>query len=248
MFQFEFRTESPKVSSAPGKSTAWNGLFGIAVSVFFLIIFTLSANADTVAIPFSQPKEFPLSFRLSIPKEDSVIVSHTKENRTDTITVRLIDDRAGGLAVEALNADAERVWLHDFGYNLSATNGCSVSITFHPTVSAVIISYRGYKWDHAHKLFFAKKEGAAHVLSECSTKAPEIASFLEKQEGYSSKHKYRISPYKFENNRVVFECIPLELPERSSVHPFAQDVPSFHVTASISPDFEIVPIEIKKTN
>jgi hypothetical protein len=39
----------------------------------------------------------------------------------------------------------------------------------------------------------------------------------------------------------VFACIPLDPPERQSVHPLTQDVQWFDVTASIEPDFKIFP-------
>jgi hypothetical protein len=213
-----------------------------------LLILTTSASAETVAIPFTQPEGFPLSFRLLVPKQDSAIVSHKKENGADTITARITDDKGGGLIVEALDAESKRVWISDFGYNLSAVPGCSVSVAFHPKLSALIVSYQGYKWDHSHKLLFVKKEESGHVVSEYSPKAPEIASFIKKQDGYSSDHKYHIYPYKFEQERVVFECVPAELPERKAERPFAQDVPWFHVTASISPVFVVAPTHVEKAN
>jgi hypothetical protein len=200
-----------------------------------------AACAETVAIPFKQPDNFPLTFRLVLPKEDSTIVSHKHDNGFDTITARIDDDRNGGLTVESVDASGKRVWHHDFGYNASAAPGCSASISFHPKLNAVIVSYGGYKWDHDHKLLFVEKTVSAYKVREYSTDAPEILPFLKKQIGYSTVHKYWIHPVRFVESRVVFACIPLDPPERQSVHPLTQDVQWFDVTASIEPDFKIFP-------
>ena len=214
----------------------------------FLALFCLIAgvaSAEMTVVPFKQPEKFPLNFRLVLPKEDSTVVSHKPEDGFDKITVRRDDDRGSGMLVEAVDAAGKRLWHHDFGYNASATPGCSVSVSFHPDLMAVIVSYDGYKWDHSRKLLFVEKSTSGYAIREYSEDAPEIQTYIEKLPNYSKGFKYWIHPSKFVDRSVEFECIPGNPPERQSVHPFAQDARWFNVTASLDHDFKIIPNAVK---
>lgn len=214
---------------------------------FLLFLTAITACAEPLITPFKQPESFPLTFRLRLPKHAAVI-SHEQTNHADTITAHMSDDRDGGMIVEAVDSAGKQVWRRDFGYNLSAAPGCSVSISFHPHLNALIVSFEGYKWDHTHALLFVEKTTSACTIREYPETAPEIAAFLQKQPGYNDSYKYWIYPAKFAGHQVVFCGIPLEQPERQNPHPLAQEVRWFDITASIDKDFKIAAIEAKPSH
>lgn len=208
---------------------------------FLLLLTVITAYAEPLVTPFNQPENFPLTFRLVLPKEAAVI-SHKQKNNFDTITARMSDDRRGGMVVEAVDAIGKQVWKRDFGHNLSAVPGCSVSISFHPQIKALIVSYEGYKWDHQHTLLFVDKMASTYTIREYSEAAPEIDSFLKKQPGYQADSKYWIHPTKFSGHEIVFSCIPLTPLQSTLPHPLDQEHPWYDITASMDKDFKITPV------
>jgi hypothetical protein len=204
-----------------------------------------TAFAQTVSLPFKKPENFPVTFNLVLPKKNSTVVSHEQVGGFDTITARLDDDREGGFVVEAVDMSGKRLWRRDFGYNFSGVPGCSVAVSFHPKVNAVIVGYHGYKWDHNHILLFVTKTPSGYRIAEYSGEAPEIFQFLKVQPGYSEKHKYWIYPFKFVEDQIVFECTPLSPLELNSPHPLDQEVRWFDMTAPIDENFKITPTDAK---
>ena len=201
----------------------------------------ITACAEPLVIPFSQPENFPLSFRLLLPRL-STVVSHEQTHTLDTIVAKIDDDRGEGMVVEAVDTTGKPVWRRDFGYNLSAAPGCSISISFHPQVSALIVSYHGYKWDLTHHLLFLHKTTTGHKIREYPSESPDILPFLKKQSGYDEEYQYWIYPSRFSGDHVIFSCIPQERPESGLPHPLAQDRRWFDITTSLSNDFKLIPI------
>ncbi len=220
-----------------------------AMKILFLLCFlglTVTVEcAETTTIPFKHPDNFPVQFRLVLPPPDSKLISHREENGLDVITAHLDGESEEGLLVEAIDTSGQRVWHHDFGYNLSATPGCTVSISFHPTALVALVTYSGYKSDQHSKLLFIEKTASACKIREFPAEAPELISYLKKQPDYSSKHRYWIHPTRFIGSRVEFTCIPLSPPEKQAPHPLDQETQWFAITASIETDFKIVPLEAK---
>lgn len=143
------------------------------------------------------------------------------------------------------DATGQQVWKRDFGYNLSAAPGCSVSLSFHPQGKVLIVSYVGYKSSHQHTLLFVDKTAFMYTIREYSEAAQEIESFLKKQPGYQAHSKYWIYPTKFSGHEIVFSCIPLTPHQSNLPHPFDQEHPWYDITASVDKDFKIAPVAAK---
>ncbi|MBK1884796.1 hypothetical protein JIN85_20470 [Luteolibacter pohnpeiensis] len=207
-----------------------------------LLLSAVSASADPLITQFKQPDSFPLSFRLSLPQH-STVISHVQTDTHDTITAKIDDDRGECMVVEAIDGAGKCIWSRDFGYDMSANpGGCSAALSFHPEVSALIVSYHGYKSNHAHSLLFLDKSKTEYKVREYASEAPDIIPFLKKQQGYEDDYKYWICPSRFSGNNVIFSCIPLERPESGFPHPLAQGLRWFDITASLSEDFKLTPI------
>jgi hypothetical protein len=214
-----------------------------------LLIALLSLSSlkalEPVSIPFEAPKSIPLKVSLIIPPNQAPIVTHNKTDAKETITAKLNDLGDTGLQVEIKDSKGKQLWLHDFGYNLSASQGCQVNIRWHKSLPLILIHYEGYKWDHGHKLLFIKETDGAFRVGEFADAKETILGFLRKQKGYKSEYKYWIYPSDFDGDEVLFECIPQAI--KSNAHPFAQDIQWYQIKAAIDSKFRITPNIAKAT-
>ena len=217
--------------------------------LLLLLLSPGDAGAETYGVPFKQPEKFPLRINLLLPKQGSTLLSHEQKEDGDTITARIEEgDELTGMLVEAVDVHNRRLWQHDFGYNASAVPGCAVSVSFHPQLAALIVTYQGYKWDHAHKLLLLEKIGATCKVREYSKDAPDIVPFLKKQPGFSSEYTYWVYPERFAGTDLVFSCIPLALPDRQTAHPLAQEQSWFEINAAMNSEFKITPLHAKASH
>ncbi|GAA5497496.1 hypothetical protein Rhal01_03692 [Rubritalea halochordaticola] len=213
-----------------------------------LLLSPLLLAEDFHYTSFDLKKDLPVTARLKLPAKVSKIHKHDKTENKDTITASISDDRLGTMVVEILDQQKQLLWSGDFGYNLSATPGCSISIECHPSQPYLIIQYYGYKWDHRSLLLKLETQGETTKVLAHNKLANDILTYLKKQPGYSPKHQYTISPRTFTEKGLTLECIPLELPETKLPHPLAQGERWFTVTAKIEKDFTLTPTESKITH
>jgi hypothetical protein len=180
--------------------------------------------------------------------ESGTVGAHKQTETGDSIHARIGDTGATGLLVEIRDSAGKILWSHDFGFNDSAPEGCEVEVAYQPTSQLLLVHYQGYKWDHAHKLLFIEPKHTPPAVREYSTQDKDILPLLKRQKDFGSDYDYWIYPLRFTHRGVQFECIPIQKPERQSVHPFAQDQQWYLVTTTVDPKRKIVPTDVKATH
>jgi hypothetical protein len=209
----------------------------VNLPLFVIALISPSLHAGELRTAFRHPADFPLHFVLVIPEKESRIISQKTEGGTETITAFMEDAAQGGMKVEAIDSAGRKVWQHDFGYNYSATPGCSVSISHHPHLPALILGYRGHKWDSQAKLLFIGTDGGHAWVRAYDEKAPEIDAFLRAQPGYSPQRRHSILPVRFSGNDILFECIPGST--GNDPHPLDQELPWYEITVAMDARFHL---------
>lgn len=191
------------------------------------------------------PESMPFSVSLLLPETGSVVL-RTKEAAGETVSARIEDDREGkGLTVEVADKSGRRLWSHDFGYNMSAPEGCQITVHYESGMKLLLVSYGGYKWDHDHRLVLIDESRQNQPVREYSSADADILPALKKEKDFPAGYNYWIYPLSVEKGRLTFECIPIEKPELERVHPFAQDQPWYVVTGTINDQGRFVPAIVK---
>jgi hypothetical protein len=216
--------------------------------LLFLPVFIVVAKAGEVRsgavpykVPFSLPDSPPLTVALVLPAA-KCLVAHYQTERGDLIQARVGGDDGPGMLVEVRDEQGRKLWSHDFGYNLSASEGNRVEVSYSAALRLLLVEYSGYKWDHQHKLLFVVPGKTQWAVREYRTADADLLPFLRRQKGFAADHEYFIYPCRLVERGVEFECVPLQKPERGFAHPFAQHQTWFSVTTTIGAKRKIVPV------
>lgn len=212
--------------------------------VALLILLQAALGAEPIKVRFALPESLPLVVSLVLPEEGSVTL-HQKTEHGDSIQAVVGYKGEPGMVVEISDLKGRKLWSHDFGFNLSAPQGCTVEVGYNPASRLLLAHYRGYKFDHHHKLLFVEMDGGSPTVREYSTAQRDILPLLKRQAGFASDYKYSISPIVSVGHRVEFECIPSRKPESPGSSPFAQDKNWYRVIATIDVNRTIRPVEVK---
>jgi len=210
----------------------------------FLFLLNTAIAAEPNKMRFELPKSLPLTVSLVLPKSGAV-VAHEKTADGDKIRAQIPDDENAGMLVEISDSKEQRRWRYDFGFNSSRSDGCEIEVSYQPALRLLLVHYYGYKWDHEHKLLFVETGESSPVIREYDAAQKDILPVLKRRKDFPQGFEYSIRPYRFTERGIEFSCIPLQLPERQSVHPFAQDEPWYVVSTTVGPDRKVKPIATK---
>lgn len=211
-----------------------------------LCLLPVAAIAEPHKIPFSLAESLPFTVSLVLPESVSV-AAHEKKESGDSIRAR-IGDSSPGMFVEVSGPKGDILWSHDFGSNLSAPEGNTITVSYQHKSRILLVHYQGYKWDHDHKLLFIEPDHQPLSIREYSTAEKDILPLLKRQKDFAADYHYWIYPLRFTDRGVEFECVPRQKPERQTAHPFAQDQKWYLVTATVNQKRRIIPTDVKATH
>ena len=214
--------------------------------ITLLCLLPVAATAEPHKVPFSLPESLPFTVSLVLPKSVS-IAAHEKTEGGDSIRA-FIGDSDPGMLVEVSGPKGNTLWSHDFGSNLSAPEGNTITVSYQSKSRLLLVHYQGYKWDHAHKLLFIEPDHQPPSVREYSTAEKDILPLLKRQKDFAADYKYWIYPLRFTERGIEFECIPSQKPERQAAHPFAQDQQWYLVTATVDAKRKIITTDVKATH
>ena len=203
-------------------------------------------------VPFALPGEPP--FCVSVLLTGAVVLAaHDQTGDGDAIRVRVDEnapdsDYASRLPVEVSDLQGRVLWSHDFGLNLSAPQGNTVTVAYQPATRLLLVTYEGYKWDHGHVLLAVGAGRRPRAVREYRSADRDILPRLRRREDFPDDCRYWIYPRRLVPGGVVFECIPLQKPEHEAVHPFAQEEPWYEVTAKVGSGGKMLPVAVKRSH
>lgn len=213
------------------------------VFLTLLCLLPVAATAESHKVPFALPEPLPFTVSLVLPESVSV-AAHEMTDSGDSIRAR-IGDSSPGMFVEVSDHKGNTLWSHDFGSNLSAPEGNTITVSYQHKSRLLLVHYQGYKWDHAHTLLFIEPDHQPPSVLEYSTAEKDILPLLKRQKDFAGDYHYWIYPLRFTDRGVEFECIPSQKPDRQAAHPLAQDQQWYLVTATVDSKRKIIPTDVK---
>ncbi len=207
--------------------------------------------AEFHQVPFLLSGSAPL--RVSLKLQRTVVVAqHKQSDAGDSIRVQVNEDDpdwdyASRLLVEVRTRRGKILWSHDFGLNLSSPQGNTVAVSYQPKTHLLLLTYAGYKGDDDQKLLVVSAGRQPLSVREYSDTQRDILPFLKRQKDFPDGCRYSIHPVGLTSHGVEFECLPLQKPTVTSVHPFDPDEPDYLVAATVATKGKMVPTKVKTT-
>ena len=204
-----------------------------------------SAIAEASAETLAESRNLGVKVLVVLPESGTIVARETTERGHSVVVHIGRDEPAHGIIVQIRDMVDRALWTHDFGYNLSATPGCRITVDISERHHAALVHYDGYKWDHDHRLIFLGAPAAAGEAVraiEYRDARRDILPHLQARPEFAGD-AYWITPVRFIDEGVLFGCTPLQRRE-GAAHPFDQEAPGFTVRARLDRDAAIEPLTI----
>jgi hypothetical protein len=212
----------------------------VAALLLFAVAVAMVEPTHAAEHPLVRLEDLGLRFEVKVSQPAKV---EPAESSTQHPTVKIeFEGDEEDVVVQAKGNSGKVLWSQAFGYNSSAPN--HVSVQSSTTLDAVIVHYKGYKWDWTRVLLLVapakEKPGDVKVTAY----QPEaLLKTLEKHRQFKAGTKYIIAPLEFSGGLVKFECIPIAAD--GAAHPFNQDHTQwFTIEAELDEHRNVIPVRV----